>query len=231
MGEGKRKKESFRPLFWLKSKASAGLIIVGVSIFIIALIDFVNNPTTSLLDAIDPARTKGHTGAALKIVEFLDPQCQECAMAHSILRKFMNDYPDGVYLTVKYFPLGQLNSTISAKYVECAARQDKFWKYLGALFDYQPDWRTQNEVEPFLQKYAQQLGINVNELVDCVEQEDVKNVVLNERLLGESHFVHATPTFFINDKMHVGVEELLDVLSEHFEVDREDLIYQTMYRY
>lgn len=105
---------------------------------------------------------------------------------------------------------------ISAYYGECAARQEKFWPMHDQLFELQDQWRKLRTVKPFLNSIAGGIPLDMNELEICLDQSNVHSVVSGERMLGESHFVKSTPTYFINDEIVVGVEEMSKSLEAFF---------------
>jgi len=156
----------------------------------------------------------------LRILEFVDFQCPECARGSKLIRSYILRYPKSIFLAVKYYPLGELNSMVSALYGECAAQQGKFWQMHDSLFDRQRQWRTLREASSFLNGIARDAHLNINELELCMKGDDAQSVISAERMLGESHFVKSTPTYFVNDEMVVGVEALREQLEVFF--DKED---------
>jgi len=105
---------------------------------------------------------------------------------------------------------------VSALYGECAAEQGKFWQMHDSLFDRQEQWRTLREAKSLLNSIAREARLDIDELELCMKGDDASSVILAERMLGESHFVKSTPTYFVNDEMVVGVEALREVLEAYF---------------
>lgn len=220
MGEAKRKKEAGYRRFRLTKKSSTTVIVIGC-IVIIGIVDLILRPRHSPLSEALPARSKGDPKASLKIVEFVDFQCHECAKGSHILREYIQKYPDQIHLTVKYFSLGQLNSVVGLICAECAARQNRFWPYHDVLFDRQHQWRNSPEAERQLELFAQEVGLDMEEFRRCVKGDDTRAVIFKERTLGESHFVKSTPTYFMNKEMVAGVKALKSYLQDYF--DEEDV--------
>jgi protein-disulfide isomerase len=222
MGEHKRNMRTSSRLIRRSSKSAVTAVIIILCIVVIVAVDLFSRRNNSPLKVFEPARVKGQQEAPLQILEFIDFQCPECARGAALLKSYIEKYPDGIYLSIKYFPLGELNSNISAFYAECAARQDQFWKFHDLLFMRQAQWRTLLEVQPFLNIMAKDANLNITEMESCIEREDVKSVVVKEKALGESNFVKSTPTYFINDEMVVGVESMRKVLIDFFEAQKEE---------
>lgn len=203
------------------AKQRTTLYVIAAIIIVVAGINLVQRIKVDPLSKFEPSRTKGSAEASLKILEFVDFQCSNCAQGAKILSEYMGQHPDDIQLSMKYYPLGALNSLVSAVYAECAARQDKFWEYSKLLFTDQSNWRTMLKVRPILKKYAKEVNVDFAQFETCVEDEKIKNTVESDKAIGESHFVKMTPTYFVNGEMIVGVAALINKLEEHFGVDEE----------
>lgn len=201
----------------LKKWFSTTTIVIFV-VLVVGVVDFINRSKNSPIHNFDPARSKGNSQATLRIVEFVDFQCQECAKGVQILNDYLKRFPDDMYVTVKYYSLGQLNSTMSAVYAHCASEQNRFWDFHDALFQTQVQWHMAMQAEDFFRAYAQKLRMDLPKLKQCVEDDRIKAVLFEETALGASHFIKITPTYFINGKMVVGAEALEDYLFEALEL-------------
>ena len=198
------------------SKSSLTVWVIVLAIAAVGLIDYIQRSQNSPLTKIVSPRSKGNLQAPLKIIEFADLQCHECAKGYQLLKDYMAQHPEDIFLTMKFYPLGELNSTRSALYAECAARQNKFWEFADDLFANQADWRLLLDAYSYFDSVARKIHLNMDELNACVKREDVGNLILSEKAVGESNFVKATPTFFIDKKMIVGAEELKKFLDNYF---------------
>jgi len=223
MGEAKRKKgKLFGGLRFTKGKFTTTLIVIGI--VLIGVADYYHRSQNSPLTNFVPERTKGNPDAPLKILEFIDLQCPQCARGSSVLKEYMAQYPDGIYLSIKFFPLGELNSTISALYGECAAQQNKFWEFHDLAFEQQSRWRSELRIRRYFNNFVKEINLDGDQLSTCVESKDAQKKILAEKTLGESHFVRSTPTYFINEEMVVGAYELDKFLKEFFEEQSDDLL-------
>ena len=70
--------------------------------------------------------------------------------------------------------------------------------------------------EPVFQAMASQVGMNMDELNICLASDDARRVINDEKSLGQSLGINSTPTYFINNKMVVGVKSLQDELKNYF---------------
>jgi len=164
------------------------------------------------------ARAKGNPQAHVKIVEFIDFQCPACAYGINFLKTFIDKHPQDVYLQVRYFPLTNMHrhAMISALYSECAARQGKFWALDDLMIPQQQQWAQLISPEPIFRAMAQQAGINLDQLDTCLASDSARKVINDEKSLGQSLGINSTPTYFINNKMVVGVKSLQDELKNYF---------------
>lgn len=224
MGEQKRRPGGTTIDRSRASRSAITVVIIILCIVIIGVVEYIYQSKSSPLAAFDPARTKGNPDAPLQILEFVDFQCPECAKAAKLLKRYMEDYPAGIFLAVKYYPLGELNSMPGAVYGECAARQGKFWPMHDLLFDRLPQWRTLKDVRPFFNVIAKDVGLDIKELDHCLADDDVPSVIAAERITGESHFVRSTPTYFINGDIVVGVDALRETLEKFFDDQTEEFL-------
>jgi protein-disulfide isomerase len=97
-----------------------------------------------------------------------------------------------------------------------AARQGKFWLARDLLFDRISQWRTLKDVKPFFSVIAKNAGLDADELARCVAGDEALSVIRAERAVGGSSFVQATPAYFINGDIVVGVYALQETLEKLF---------------
>ena len=154
-------------------------------------------------------RSKGDPKAPIKIVEFIDFQCDACALGAEYLSEFMKENPGAVRLEVKYFPLGKHSHAMtSARYAECAARQSKFWLFHDLLFQRQGQWMHLDDVVDAFGLMAKEATLDLNQLDLCLGDKAVETLVKNDKKDGQAIEVMAAPTFFVNEKKIVGKANL-----------------------
>ena len=217
VGEAKRRNKKPSPF---RGKGKLAIMIIVVAVLIVSIVDFVRQLDNPPLTRIVPARTFGAENAKFKIVEFIDFQCIDCARGSRVLKSYMQKYPKDFQISLKYFPLEERNSMHGAIHAECAAQQDQFWNYYDELISKQNQWRGMNDVSPYLVSLAKNVGIDEEKFKICLDGEEAREMVEHEQRLGEAYFVKSTPTYFINEKMFVGVDEMKKFLDEHYENQR-----------
>jgi protein-disulfide isomerase len=199
------------------NKWQSTLVIVLVLVGLVAGAKIYLAPKKAQIN-IQTARAKGNPQARVKIVEFIDFQCPACAYGMKFLKTFIGQHPDDIYVQVRYFPLTNMHhhAMISALYSECAARQGKFWELEDLMIPQQGQWAQLISPEPVFQAMAAQVGMDINQLNSCLASDDARKVINDEKALGQSLGIASTPTYFINNKMVVGVKSLQDELKTYF---------------
>jgi len=159
-------------------------------------------------------RSKGNPSASVWVVEYMDYQCPSCRLATKMLEAYFQAYPSKLYLQVRFHPLKQHpHGFESALYAECAARQNKFWKFHHLLFEHQDELKEEGVVADKFRRFAGETGLNFEKLDACVTNLLTKEAVSQENNDSQTLGVNSTPTFFINGKMVVGSKPLLAELK------------------
>jgi protein-disulfide isomerase len=199
------------------NKKLSGLMIILVLIGIVVGVKILGAPKKTMIN-LQTARVKGNPQARVKIVEFVDFQCPACAYGIKFLKTFIEQHPNDIYLQVRYFPLTNFHhhAMVSALYSECAARQGKFWELDDLMIPQQAQWAQLISPDPVFQAMAAQVGMDINQLKSCLVSDDARRVINDEKSLGQSLGIASTPTYFINNKMVVGVKSLQDELKTYF---------------
>lgn len=159
------------------------------------------------------ANTGGRIGpkdASVTIVVFSDYQCPGCLALESHLKPVREKYSDDVAVVIRHFPLeGHVFARPAARGAVCADRQERFAAYHEALF-------ARDEEAPILRSllgYAAQAGVpDTAAFRECLGLPDTDIAVENDIRAGRRLGVSGTPTFLVNDEMHVGVAGLETII-------------------
>lgn len=140
-------------------------------------------------------------GAAVTLVEFLDPECEACGAMYPVVSRILDEYEGRLTFVVRYFPLHN-NSVLAAKAYEAAGRQGKYWEMYALLFQNQGAWGEKREpqTELFVQ-YAQNLGLDIARFRADLNDRALDEKVSRDRADGVALGVRGTPTFFINGEL------------------------------
>ena len=166
---------------------------------------------------VQAGRKKGNPDADLKIIEYMDFQCGACAKGAIIINSYLKDNPDKISMEMNHFPLRfHKHGFLSSRYAECASRQGKFWPYHDLLIKRQRQWSKLLNPVPVFESFAKESGIYMDEFKMCLEDETVDARIVEIKAEGKARGVKATPTYFINGEMVVGVKSLIKELFEYF---------------
>ncbi|HXU68116.1 MAG TPA: thioredoxin domain-containing protein [Polyangia bacterium] len=142
--------------------------------------------------------------AKVTIVEWSDFQCPFCGRVEPTLDAIMQQYGKEVRIAFKQLPLPFHNNAHTAAEAALAAKaQGKFWEMHDIMFKNQ-----QALDRPSLEKYAAQIGLNVEKFKSDLDSGKWKAKVDAEQQEGAKIGANGTPNFFINGKNFVGAQPL-----------------------
>ncbi|TBR24499.1 MAG: disulfide bond formation protein DsbA [Candidatus Nitrosotenuis sp.] len=143
---------------------------------------------------------EGNPSAPITIVEWGDYQCTYCHLFHdSSLEIIKDEYLKSgkANLVFRDFPLNGPASVLAAEASHCAKDQGKFWEYHNEVYK---NWNGENTgwvSKDSLSKFAQNVGLNVDQLKSCLDSSKYKQEVLDTYDLGQKIKIDATPSFLI----------------------------------
>ncbi len=145
---------------------------------------------------------KGNPDASVTLVEYLDFECEACGAYFPVVQELAKAYPNDLKIVTRYFPLpSHRNSMTAALAAEAAGRQGKYWEMHDLLFTEQKNWGEKPTPTPIVfEKYAEQLGLNMEQFKKDVASPEVKARVQRDFDAGEQLGNTGTPTFYLNGK-------------------------------
>lgn len=142
----------------------------------------------------------GEDSAKVKLVEFMDPECESCREFHPFIKMIMKEYEGQVQLIVRYAPFHG-NSIMMIKILEASRKQGKYWETLEVLFRTQPQWGSHHEPKPQLVwNYLPEAGVDIEKIKADMNDPQVQANIDQELKDVEKLMVKYTPTFFVNEK-------------------------------
>jgi len=153
--------------------------------------------------------------AKVTIVEWSDFQCPFCGRVEPTVDQIMKEYGKDVRVAFKELPLPMHNNAHTAAEAALAAKaQGKFWEMHDIMFKNQ-----QALDRASLEKYAAQIGLNVDKFKADLDSGKWKQKVDAEMAEGNKIGANGTPAFFINGKSLVGAQPF-----EQFKAKIDDAI-------
>jgi len=146
----------------------------------------------------------GNPSAQITILEWGDYQCTYCYRFHqSSLNIILEEYitPGKVNLVFKDFPLNGPDSVLAAEASYCAEDQGKYWEYHDELYTNWGGERTGWINEESLNKFAVEVGLDLEEFNSCMNEHKYLSRVLDLEKFGRNIGIDATPSFLVfNDE-------------------------------
>ncbi|NTU73831.1 thioredoxin domain-containing protein [Candidatus Roizmanbacteria bacterium] len=179
--------------------------------FLFIVYSFTNKPSVITYSEVNVIKPDDHLkwSSAKKdiLVEYSDYQCPGCANFHKLIQT-LEKSPDGakimqnVTFVYRNFPLTQIHrNSLSAAYLgEAAGKQGKFFEMGDVLFDKQSEWAEAEDPQPLFMRYAQSLGLNIDQLKTDMNSQEVKDKVQKDQASGTNASLDKTPTFYLNGK-------------------------------
>ena len=153
---------------------------------------------------IDNQPSIGPEDAPIVIVEFSDFNCPYCRKWHQeTFKALLESYPDQIQFVYRDYPILTQESINAAQAAACANEQGAYWEYHNALFSGDYDLGS-----TAYEAYAVELGLEAQELLDCVESGRYEDEIDNDAQFASSLGITGTPTFFINGIPLVGAQPI-----------------------
>ena len=166
----------------------------------------------------DYSPSKGNSLLRVTLVEFLDPECESCAMFHPIVKDILKRYDGSIRYVVRYAPFHP-DSKFAIKILEAARVQNKYWETLDLLFKKLPEWGSHHNPQPeLIWTYLPTLGLDIDKLKKDMKDEKISKMIEQELEDGRTFGVRKTPTFFVNGQplKSFGPEQLEEAIKAAF---------------
>lgn len=150
----------------------------------------------------EPPHTIGPANAPAQLEEFGDFQCPPCGFFHPILEQMEREFGNQLRVTFRQFPLvpAHQHAMTAASASEAAGLQGKFWEMHKLIFEHQKDWKDQFDVRPIFNKYAEQIGLDMERFKRDMNGSVVQQRIFQDGKRGHSLGVKGTPTVFLNGR-------------------------------
>ncbi|MBK7860231.1 MAG: thioredoxin domain-containing protein [Archangiaceae bacterium] len=153
---------------------------------------------------LDSAPVRGNEGALVTIVEFSDYQCPFCSRAHNTVKQLEQDYGQKLRVVMKQNPLSfHPFAKPAATAALAAGAQGKYWEMHDKMFANQ-----QNLDEASLEKYAQEIGLNLEKWKTDRNAQSVSDQISHDQGQAASLGANGTPAFFINGRKLSGAQPI-----------------------
>jgi protein-disulfide isomerase len=153
---------------------------------------------------VGKAPVKGVSDPKITLIEFSEFQCPYCNRAKGTLDELLKIYKDSLQISFKHYPLPFHDKAMPASIAAVAAgEQGKFWEMYDKMFANQ-----QNLDGPSLEKYAQEIGLDMAKFKAAIANANTKAVVEADMKQATTFGVQGTPSFFVNGRAFSGAYPL-----------------------
>jgi len=174
----------------------------------------VSSSTKSLVTA--QSVSFGENKKNITIVEFLDPECESCAVFHPIMRKVYKEHYSDIKLVIRYLA-NHKNSKYAIKILEASREQNKYEEVLSVIFEKQPLWAQHNNEKPeLIWTFLTQIeGLNIDKLKEDMTNPKIDEIINNDAKDARILSVKGTPTIFVNEKKleRLSQKDLFDLVE------------------
>jgi len=155
----------------------------------------------------------GNSNAKIAVKVFSSLTCPHCANFHkNIFEDLKKEYIDKGIVKFEHhgFPLdlAALNAEII---VRCHVDSKKKFQLLGEIYKKQNQWAVGSDINIInesIKKIGLDSGLNNNKMDKCLNNENVQDQILNERIEAQKKYkIQSTPTIYINEKKYEGKHE------------------------
>src|SRR5947208_2925959 len=111
-----------------------------------------------------PPNQAGSPNAAVRLEEFADFQCPQCAMENPTMNEIKSMYGTRIHFIFREFPLdikAHDKSYDAAVAAEAAGLQGKFWEMQNMLFSNQKAWTENDNFRQMWKEYAKKIGLDI----------------------------------------------------------------------
>ena len=179
----------------------------------------VTGATPKLSPTLDASRIiRGNPKAPITIFEYTDFQCPYCRYGANTVDEVMARYEGQVRLIVKELPLPLLHpmAMSCARYFEAISMQsaDKAWAFYDRIF---LDQRPLADGEPYLQKVALDLGVDMNKLEQDLRSQTTHDRITADLKESEQYKFDGVPVFIVNGQLIEGAqppEKFFEVIDD-----------------
>jgi protein-disulfide isomerase len=137
--------------------------------------------------------------ATVTLVEFGDYECPACSQYAPYIKQILTDNAGKVNFVFRQYPIPQHKNSLIASYaVEASGLQGRYWEMHEKVYATQIDWANASDPTSVFVTYANDVGLNQNQLLNDLNSQVIKDAVTRDVNDGNTIGITETPTFYIN---------------------------------
>ena len=210
----------------MQNKKLVGISLLVLIVLFVGLAYFYKNNQTQKETLLISSSNKslvtaqsvsfGENKKNITIVEFLDPECESCAVFHPIMRKVYKEHYSDIKLVIRYLA-NHRNSKYAIKILEASREQNKYEEVLSLIFEKQYLWAEHNNEKPeLIWTFLTQIeGLNIDKLKEDMKNPKIDEIIDNDAKDARILSVKGTPTVFVKEKRleRLSQKDLFDLVE------------------
>ncbi|MGM0482404.1 MAG: DsbA family protein [Patescibacteria group bacterium] len=150
---------------------------------------------------------KGDPDAPVVVVEYSDYVCPFCKrLKDNAISSIEEEYVESGEVLLVFKDLPVVGGDRAAEAAHCAGEQDAYWDYHDILFENQQADRAKWDDSEVHRDYADEIGIDDDELVECFEDRKYQQKVIDSTREARSLGGEGTPYIIVNDQVVSGAQ-------------------------
>ncbi len=155
----------------------------------------------------------------ITVVEFLDPECESCAIYSEVVKRLYKEYYKDIQIVVRYLD-NHKNSRLTIQMLEAAREQGKYEEVLNMMFTNHSLWASHySSVDKpellwgFLKEIS---GLDIEKLKADMNNQKIDEIIAQDRADATALGVTGTPTLFVNGVMlkELSKKALFDLVEK-----------------
>ena len=166
-------------------------------------------------------RVMGDADAPVTIIEYASLTCPHCATFHrETLPQVKSEWIETgkARLIYRDYPTSPTAVSLAASMIARCAPQERYFAFLGALFETQKNWAVSPDPIDALAKVAQLGGMPREDVDKCLDNEALLDGLRERALDARMEFgIESTPSFVINGKVvrgNMSYDDFADLLEQ-----------------
>ncbi|MDX4071235.1 thioredoxin domain-containing protein [Aliarcobacter skirrowii] len=145
----------------------------------------------------------GDNSKNISVVEFLDPECESCAIYSTVVKRLYKEYFGDIQIVIKYLD-NHKNSRFTIQILEAARVQGKYEEVLDMMFEKHSLWASHyasvDKPELLWQFLKEISDLDIDKLKEDMKNPKIDEIIKQDREDANALGVRGTPTIFVNGK-------------------------------
>lgn len=161
----------------------------------------------------------GENSKNISVVEFLDPECESCAIYSTVVKRLYKEYYGDIQIVIKYLD-NHKNSRFTIQILEAARVQGKYEEVLDMMFEKHSLWASHyasvDKPELLWQFLKEISDLDIEKLKEDMKNPKIDEIIKQDREDANALGVRGTPTIFVNGKQlqELSQKALFDLVEK-----------------